>query len=107
MVTFNEFLIQFNEEVEETFEQVEMDDNAKIAVVTVMKDYLGKRKYDPLELMQLFERACYHAMGKEMENYNELQESVRRQAPTYLTELSEYTNFPERVFEEYEKPRSR
>ena len=26
MVTFNEFLVQFNEEVEETFEQVEMDD---------------------------------------------------------------------------------
>ncbi len=107
MVTFEEFLTQFNEEVEETFEQIEMSDNAKTAVIIVMKDYLKNRKFNPLELMELFENACYHAMGRDKVSISELRASLNSQAPKIITEHPDYSDFPEMMFDEGGKMRSR
>jgi len=107
MITFGDFLVQFNEEVEETYEQVSMSKNAKEAVETVMKKYLGNRKFDPIELMELFENACYHAMGKERVDIPELHSAVSNQAKNILHEEPRYTDFPEITFDEAERMRSR
>ena len=106
MVTFKQFLSDFSEEVEETFESVSMTENAKIAVVSVMSNYLGERRFDPIELMELFEMVCVSAMNKSQINREVLEQRVNQAAKAVLTEEPQYSDFPEISFEEAEERRA-
>ena len=106
MVTFDEFLTDFNEEVEETFEEAAMTDNAKIAVVTTMRKYLGNMRFDPLELMGLFETVCYSAMRNGQVNRRDITARFKQEANKFLTTDSQYASEPEITFDEVEERRS-
>ena len=106
MLTFNEFLEQFKEEVEEVFVSTEMSDNAKKAVVEVMGDYLRGRRFDPTELLALFERVCIMSMNKSEQNEKELSERIIDEAPKYLTEQPDYSKEPDITFEEISERRT-
>ncbi len=106
MITFNEFLTQYSEEIEEVYESVEMSRNAKKAVIFTMKKYLGNKKYDPLELMELFESVCYSSMSMGRVNRVGIQDRVHNEASTYLTE-DDYSREPDITFEEVHERRSR
>jgi hypothetical protein len=103
MLTFNEFLIQFSEEVNEIYQGAEMSRNAKIAVISVMREYLGNRRFDPVELLGLFESVCYTAMHKV--DRDTLLARVGREANFYLTD-PDYSREPDITFEEVAERRS-
>lgn len=105
MITFNEFLMQFSDEVEEIYQGAEMSENAKIAVISVMRDYLGSRRFDPVELLGLFESVCYSAMHKDVIDEEALATRVRNEARNYLTD-PDYSREPDITFEEVEERRS-
>ena len=106
MLTFNEFLIQFSEEINEVYQGTEMSKNAKIAVVSVMRQYLGNRRFDPMELLELFESVCYSVMSKDSVIREQLVGRVRNEARTYLTWQPTYDDYPEISFEEVEERRA-
>ena len=106
MVTFDQFLTEFNEEVEETFEEAMMTENAKIAVVSTMRKYLGNMRFDPLELMELFETVCYSAMHKGQVNRKAIEARFKQEANKFLTTEAKYASEPEITFEEVEERRS-
>lgn len=106
MLTFNEFLIQFSEEVGETYAMAEMSRNAKIAVVSVMRQYLGNRRFDPTELLSLFQTVCMSAMHKGSVAREAIAERFNNEVNTYLTEEPRYASNPEISLEEVEERRS-
>ena len=105
MLTFNEFLVQFSEEVQEVYSLTMMSENAKIAVVQVMRQYLGNRRFDPAELLGLFESVCYSAMNRTKIDPEELEDRVQHEAAAYLDE-QDYSMEPDITFEEVEERRS-
>lgn len=105
MITFNEFLVQFSDEVREIYLGAEMSTNAKIAVISVMRDYLGSRRFDPAELLGLFESVCYSAMHKEVIDKEALATRVRNEVRNYLTD-PDYFREPDITFDEVEERRS-
>ena len=64
MITFDEFLTQYSNDIAEIYAGAEMSRNAKRAVVSVMRQYMGERKFDPISIRNLFESVCYSAMEK-------------------------------------------
>ena len=83
MVTFEEFLVNFNEEVEETFENTSLSDNARAVVVSTMKKYFAGKKYDPIELMAVLEGVCIATMTHDEVERKSLLGRIRREANHY------------------------
>lgn len=99
MLTFEEFLVQFKNEVAEIYALSDMSKNARVAVLSTMKKYLGSARYDSLEMLELFETVCYSAMQKGQVNRKYIEKKVVSDMPTYLTN-PDYSDFPEITFDE-------
>ena len=90
MVTFEEFLVNFNEEVEETFESAFLSDNARAVVISTMKRYFAGKKYDPIELMSVLEGVCVAAMTHDEIERKSILDRIQREANHYVTAEPEY-----------------
>jgi hypothetical protein len=106
MVTFEEFLVRFNEEIEETFESSELSDNARAVVISTMKRYFRGKKYDPIELMAVFEGVCVATMTKDEPKRKSVLNRIKKEANHYVTEEPDFTRFPDITFEEAEEMRA-
>ena len=106
LLTFNEFLIQFNEEIEETYESAGMTKNAKIAVISTMRRHLGNRVFDPLELMELFETVCIASMKNGQVDRKGVIDRFKQTKGAFLTEQPTFRDKPDISFEEVEERRA-
>ena len=64
MVTFEEFLVEYHDKVAEAYESLGLTKNARKAIVSTMRKYLGDRRFDPMDLLNLFQTVCYSAMHR-------------------------------------------
>ena len=71
-----------------------------------MRKHLGRTRFDPMELMQLFETMCVSAMNKGEVDRPKIADRFKQELPVFLTDEYE-TNFSDIVFEEPEERRSR
>jgi len=85
MVTFDEFLANYAENINEIYESVDMSKNAKIAVVSTMRRYLGNKRFDPISLLNLFESVCYASMNKGSVDRANIRSRVTSEGPSYLS----------------------
>ena len=92
MITFDEFLEEYNDQVQEAYESNGMDEGAIDVVVSTMKRYLGNRRYDPMSLLNVFQSVCYSAMAKSHHNSREIKKRFAQEAENYLEDTNDYSN---------------
>ena len=103
MVTFDEFLIAYDDVVEEAYEDLGLTETAKEAVVTIMKKYLGNRRFDPLDLINLFQTVCYSAMHRGQLSRKRIEDKVSNEMENYFTEAGLEGDFTADSFPDREK----
>ncbi len=102
MITFDEFLVQYNDVVAEAYEELGLSNTAKEAIVTIMRKYLGNRRFDPVDLINLFQTVCYSAMHRGQLSRKAIEEKVNREMDKYLADEGYDNEYTEESFRNVE-----
>ena len=98
MITFDEFLVQYSDVVAEAYEELGLTNTAKKAIVTIMRNYLGNRRFDPVDLINLFQTVCYSAMHRGQLSRKTIEEKVSGEMDKYLADEGYDNEYTEESF---------
>ena len=107
MISFEEFLVVYGESIKEIYEDVGMSKNAKKAVVSTMRKYLGERKFDPIGMLSLFESVCYGAMEMGHVDKDNIRFRVHSEGRYYLSGVNDFLEPDIDLVERQERARGR